>query len=36
FTAPKVGEHTREILTSVLGKSESEYESLKNSGAFGG
>lgn len=34
-TAPKVGEHTMEILTSILGKSEDELEILKNNGAFG-
>jgi len=34
-TAPKVGEHTKEIITGILGKSENDYEILKKNGAFG-
>jgi crotonobetainyl-CoA:carnitine CoA-transferase CaiB-like acyl-CoA transferase len=34
-TAPKVGEHTMEIITNILCKSEVEYENLKKNGAFG-
>jgi crotonobetainyl-CoA:carnitine CoA-transferase CaiB-like acyl-CoA transferase len=35
FTAPKVGEHSKEIITNMLGKSEAEFENLKKSGALG-
>ena len=35
FTAPKIGEHSMEIVTDLLGKSPDEIEALKKSGAFG-
>ncbi|MDD5169099.1 MAG: CoA transferase [Syntrophales bacterium] len=34
-TAPLLGEHTRQVLTDILGMSEDDYSQLKATGAFG-
>lgn len=35
FTAPRIGEHSKQVLTEVLGKTENEYTLLKEKGALG-